>query len=256
MLTWLWLLLYCTPISPGTASVFPPPNAIVVTDEKTVTLAWNWPATKFRAQLLSGQTVICSEIVEGNRWAVPVQVGEVYSWRLTPMGQSQPPMEAQFRVSNQFEHRCDGRSASRGRDGTNGGQIRARLARNEAGINLWIAEGERSFHYVFAPNPPPRPFLISVRGGDGGPGQDGMEFDQEVKARGGKGGRAGWGGTVEISTKDMPWRKYLVIDVSPGTPGQGGKGGRYYRQGVLHSGPEGSAGQEGQAGQVMTSVEP
>jgi len=106
------------------------------------------------------------------------------------------------------------------------------------------------------PTRPPRPFLISVRGGDGGPGQDGMEFDQEVKARGGKGGRAGWGGTVEISTKDTPWRKYLVIDVSPGTPGRGRKGGRYHWQGVLRSGPEGAAGQEGQAGQVMTSVEP
>jgi hypothetical protein len=121
-------------------------------------------------------------------------------------------------------------------------------------MNLWIWDRETHRHFLFLEKG--KHFLISARGGDGGKGQDGIEFAEPEAARGQNGGSAGWGGMIEVTTRDAPWRQYLEMDVAAGEPGAGGQGGRYYRNGVLERAADGHPGQPGRPGRVVTAIEP
>ncbi|MBS2035251.1 hypothetical protein JST97_09690 [bacterium] len=245
MVKLLFLLLLAVPN-------YPPDQSILLTEEKVVTLRWHLPGRKFRVELLDGGVTVQSQVVESQSWQVGVRPGGQYTWRVTPVVGGQ--LVAHFTVAEKFEYRSDGRAGSPGKNGTNGGQVRVRLAKDEAGMNLWIWDREIQLHFLYLSSR--KRFLLSVRGGDGGKGQDGTEFEEPAAARGQAGGSAGWGGTVEVSTRDAPWRQYLEVDVSEGQPGAGGRGGRYYRNGVLERAPDGHPGQSGRAGRVMTAIEP
>lgn len=227
---------------------YPPDQSIVLTEEPSLTLRWKLPGRKFQVELLDGSGPPQSQVVETQSCVVAVRPGGQYTWRVTPLGAG--AMVGHFSVAEKFVYLSDGRAGSVGNNGTNGGQLRVRLAKDEAGMNLWIGP----LHYLFLDKH--KRFVISARGGNGGNGQDGTEFAEAEAARGGDGGSAGWGGMIEVTTRDAPWREYLEIDVAPGKPGEGGKGGRYYRHGVLEHGPDGRPGQSGRPGRVTTAIEP
>lgn len=248
------LLLLAVPLS-RQALTYPPDHSILLTRDSSVTVRWKLPGKKFRVELFQAGALVKSEVVETDAWPIAVSPGGAYFWRVTPLQVVDArPHGSHFSVAQQFEYRAQGRAGSPGKNGTNGGQVRVRLARDSAGMNLWIWERDRHFHYLCL-DPQPR-FLISVRGGNGGQGPDGIEFDTPKKACGSPGGSAGWGGTVEITTRDAPWRDYLMVDVSPGEPGAGGRGGRYYWQGSMERAPDGEPGQPGRPGRVVTLIEP
>lgn len=231
---------------------YPPDQTILLTQEPVVTLRWNLPGRSFRVELLEAGGSLQSQVVGAQSCDVAVRPGGKYTWRVTPLGGS--PLVAHFSVAEKFEYRAEGRTGAPGKNGTNGGQLRARLAQDESGMNLWIWDRETPLHFLWLDKR--KRFLISVRGGDGGKGQDGIEFGEAAVARGQAGGSAGWGGTVEVTTRDAPWRQYLEVDVAAGEPGEGGKGGRYYRNGVLERGADGQPGQPGRPGRVTTAIEP
>ena len=233
---------------------YPPDDSILVTRESEVTLRWKLPGGKFRVELIEGGQVR-SQVVESDRWVVGVRPGGHYSWRVTPLqATGVGPALSHFSVAEQLQYQAQGRAGSPGKNGTNGASLRVRVARDEAGLHLWIWDGEKQFHFVGLDKQ--TRFLISARGGQGGSGQDGTEFDRPELAGGGPGGSAGWGGNVEITTRDVLWRDYVTIDVAPGEPGAGGKGARYYRQGVVEHGPDGPPGQPGKPGRVVTVIQP
>ncbi|MBX3171070.1 MAG: hypothetical protein KF760_26920 [Candidatus Eremiobacteraeota bacterium] len=231
---------------------YPPDQTILLTEESSVTLRWQLPGRKFRVELLDANGPLQSQIVDTQSWAVGVRPGGQYTWRVTPVGARS--FVSHFSVAEEFAYRSHGRTGSPGKNGTNGGQLRVRLAQDEAGMNLWIWDRETHLHFLCLDKH--KRFLISARGGDGGKGQDGIEFEEAEAARGQPGGSAGWGGTVEVTTRDAPWRHYLVVDVAPGEPGAGGQGGRYYRHGVIERGADGLPGQPGRPGRVITVIEP
>ena len=244
----LKLFLFLLLASPG----YPPDQAIVLTEETDVTIRWKMPGRQFRVELSEAGGSVSSQVVEGSSWTVAVRPGGQYTWRVTPLGGR--VSVSHFSVASNFAYRSEGRTGSSGKNGTNGGQLRVRLAQDEAGMHLWIWDADKQFHYVGLDKR--KRFLISARGGDGGKGEDGVEFAEPAAARGQAGGAAGWGGTVEVTTRDAPWRQYLEVDVAPGEPGAGGAGGRYYRNGVLERGANGLPGQPGRPGRVVTLIEP
>ena len=231
---------------------YPPDQTILLTQEPVVTLRWNLPGRSFRVESLEAGGSVQSQVVDAQSCVVGVRPGGQYTWRVIPLAGS--PLVAHFSVAEKFAYLSQGRTGSPGKNGTNGGQLRVRLAQDEAGMNLWIWDRETHLHYLWLDKR--KRFLISVRGGDGGKGQDGIEFAEAAAARGQAGGSAGWGGTVEVTTRDAPWRQYLEVDVAAGEPGAGGQGGRYYRNGVLERGAEGQPGQPGRPGRVTTAIEP
>lgn len=241
------LLLFLLLAVPG----YPPDKAILLTEETSLTLRWKLPGRQFRVELLEASGPVQSQLVNTQSWTGRVRPGGQYTWRVTPVGGS--PLVSHFSVAEKFAYQSQGRPGSSGKNGTNGGKLRVRLARDEAGMNLWIWDGPSQLHYLYLDQ---RKFVISVRGGDGGKGQNGIEFAEAQAARGQPGGAAGWGGTVEVTTRDAPWRQYLDIDVAAGEPGPGGQGGRYYRNGVLERGADGQPGATGRPGRVVTAIEP
>ena len=241
----LFLLLFALP-------GYPPDQTILLTQEPSLTLRWRLPGRTFLVELLDANGPLQSQVVDGQSCAVAVRPGGRYTWRVTPVGAS--PFVGHFSVAEKFEYRSHGRSGSTGKNGTNGGQLRVRLAQDEAGMNLWIWDRETPLHFLFLDKR--KRFLLSARGGDGGKGQDGIEFVEAEAARGLPGGSAGWGGTVEVTTRDAPWRQYLEVDVAAGEPGAGGQGGRYYRHGVIERGTDAQPGQPGRPGRVITVIEP
>ena len=230
---------------------FPPDQTILLTQEPVVSLRWQLPGQKFRVELVDFNGSLQSQVVDRPVCEVQVRPGGQYTWRVIPLAGS--PLVSHFSVAEKFEYRSQGRPGSSGKNGTNGGQLRVRLAKDRDGMNLWIWDRDSLLHYLFVDR---KRFLISARGGDGGNGQDGVEFAEPAAARGQAGGSAGWGGTVEVTTRDAPWRQYLEVDVTAGEPGAGGKGGRYYRNGVLERGADGPPGQPGRPGRVITGIEP
>lgn len=230
---------------------FPPDQTILLTEESSLTLRWKLPGRKFQVELVEAGGPLQSQVLNQPSWTVRVRPGGQYTWRVTADGAR--PWVSHFSVAEKFAYAAQGRTGSPGKNGTNGGQLRVRLAKDEAGMNLLLWDRETALHYLFLSK---RKFTISARGGDGGTGPDGVEFDTAEAARGQNGGGAGWGGTVEVTTRDAPWRQYLEIEVAPGEPGAGGKGGRYYRNGVLEHGTDGRNGQPGRPGRVETAIEP
>ncbi|MFN8611477.1 MAG: hypothetical protein U0931_28280 [Vulcanimicrobiota bacterium] len=237
-------LLFCLWMALPT---YPPDQAIVLSEDSRLTLRWNVPGRSFRVELWEAGGPVQSQLLEQSSWTVSVRPGGDYIWRVTPLGAR--PSQNHFSVARDYAYHADGRTGSPGKNGSNGGQLRLRLAQSE----LWIWDRERQLHFVGLDQR--KRFLISARGGDGGKGQDGVEFAEPEAARGQAGGAAGWGGTVEVSTRDAPWRQYLEIDVSGGEGGTGGQGGRYYRNGVLERGADGAPGAAGRPGRVLTTIE-
>lgn len=231
---------------------YPPEQAILLTEETSLRLHWKLPGRRFRVELLEANGPAQSQEVEGQSCLVRVRPGGQYTWRVTPVGAG--VSVGHFSVAEKFAYSAQGRAGSAGKNGTNGGQLRARLAKDEAGMNLWIWDRETRLHFLWMESR--KRFSLSARGGDGGKGQDGAEFGEAEAARGQAGGAAGWGGTVEVTTRDAPWRQYLEVDVAAGEPGAGGQGGRYYRNGVIERGADGRPGPPGRPGRVVTAIEP
>jgi hypothetical protein len=248
-----WLLLALPQWPPG-AALYPPDQVIVLHRSPEFRLRWRLPGTKFRATLHEGERLKMTSTLSQSEWKVPVRPGAPYTWTVTPL-QEVPPKTSthHFRVAPVLEYHSRGRDGGPGETGSSGGQVQAELRRDEAGMNLFVTERKRTLHYLFTE--PGSRFLISARGGLGGAGVAGKSFKSLAECVGGRGGAGGWGGSVRIITHTVPWRQYLDVDVSAGTPGEGGMGGEYYNDEDLTRAPDGSPGQPGRAGTIQTVIE-
>ena len=240
---------------------YPPEGAVLIfQDANEVTLRWSLPRGQFTAELWSGGSLRMQQPLQEGSWTVPVERGRTYGWILR---NSQGIFrQGRFGVANELSFSVNGRDGQPGapgpngrpgHPGINGGQIEAELQRDQAGMHLRIRSQGRNEHYLFAE--PGVHFQISAKGGNGGKGADGDDFRGYKFAVGRAGGAAGWGGNLKITTYNAPWREYLDVDVSAGTPGAGGKGGKYrISADQERTAPDGPAGKPGQGGRVDTRL--
>lgn len=198
--------------------------------------------------------------------SISLSPGQRYTWRAYTG--SQMVNSATFEVSDRFEYRSLGRDGENGvrdrtpqdgKSGTDGGNLQVDLARLGPNLNLEIREHGQVHRYLLADTD--HKFLISVRGGAGGKGSDGLDQQGEDLAAAGNGGASGWGGHIEMTVHQIPWREALELDVSAGTPGAGGHGGQ--DQGTDMDGkhldrkyPDGRPGVCGHPGTINTHIQP
>lgn len=245
--------------SPG---VFPPEGAVLIMRSSMLTLRWKLPRGAYTAELWSQGTKRSEEVVSDGTWTVMVDEGQRYGWILR--NSSGIYQQGRFAVAGDLSFTANGRDGTPGRPGpaggpgqpgTNGGQVEAELKRDEAGMHLRILAQGTNLHYLFV-DPDVR-FAITARGGNGGDGAAGDDFRGYQAAVGHDGGAAGWGGSVKITTYNAPWRQYLDVDLSPGTPGAGGKVGKYRVLSTQEEvAPDGKGGKPGQGGRVDTRLGP
>ncbi|MBS2035969.1 hypothetical protein JST97_13350 [bacterium] len=258
----LFLLLSASASTlPGAApEVYPPNGAVLLQRSAEVTLRWKLPRGQFTAELWSEGNKVTETALADSSWSVPVQRGRHYGWILrTPQGVHS---QGSFSVADELSFTANGRDGAPGRPGpaggpgqagTNGGQIEAELRRDEAGMHLRIHTQNQNLHYLFADTG--LRFKITAKGGNGGKGANGDDFRGYQSAVGRDGGAAGWGGNLKITTYNAPWRDYLEVDLSAGTPGGGGKGGQYYSSdSTAQTAPDGNPGKPGQGGRVDTHL--
>ncbi|MBS2038489.1 hypothetical protein JST97_26150 [bacterium] len=202
----------------------------------------------------------------GGEVSVSLSPGQSYAWK-TYSGDKLIE-SASFDVSDQFEYRSLGRNGedgirdrtpADGKAGTDGGSLKVDLSREGCNLKLQIQEQGRTRRFLLADRD--HKFLINVRGGSGGKGSDGLDQQGAAAAAAGNGGDSGWGGHIDITVHQIPWREALELDVSAGTPGAGGRGGS--DQGTSSEGqplhmkyPDGRPGRPGKPGTVTTHIQP
>lgn len=248
---------------PGTSSeTYPPDGAtLLMSKDSQVTLRWQLPRGQFSAELWNQGTRQMQTILKQPSWTVSVRPGESYGWILR--NHQGIYDQGKFSVAKELSFHADGRSGapgrsgrfpSRGEAGFSGGQIEAVLRRDSAGMHLYIHTRNQDLHYLFTE--PDLRFKISARGGNGGKGSDGYNMGRSYEdAVGRPGGAGGWGGYLKITTYNAPWRQYLDVDLSAGSPGAGGKGGKYYAAyDQVLTAPDGKPGNPGQDGRVETRL--
>jgi hypothetical protein len=247
-----WLLLLIPAGKGAPTAPFPPNRAILVQQDYRIPLRWSIPGKRFRLRVFREGQLWRDEMVDGQEFFLHAQRGVPYKWSVeSTIGKAK--FESEFILASAFEFRRDGRNGGPGQPGSNGLQIQAELKRDSAGMNLYLRYRQEQYHFLLLE--PEVPFVISARGGDGGKGLPGRDETATSYATDGKnGGNAGWGGVVTIRTHDTPWRKYLVIDVSPGQPGEGGSPG--YSRDPERSPSSGQSGKPGRPGKIHTQVGP
>lgn len=274
----LWLVLCTLPVLPKPLGVVPPKGCVVVQSQQHLSLQWPNAARKPRLRVWYGKQPMVDESAPSGTFRLRVRPGVKYLWSVSNEAGRQAEW-LDFSVTDRFEVRVDGRTGDPGTStktatmGTTGGVLRARLSRDAAGVQLWILEGDQERHFLL--NEPEKRFLLSARGGDGGPGYEGEDERIYVHERpgrrpqqpahataGGNGGDAGWGGRVELQTNLPNWQDYLEVDLEPGQPGQGGKGGLYVGTevgsavGKTFYKDSGKPGKPGQRGQLRVTTAP
>ncbi|MBX3165759.1 MAG: hypothetical protein KF760_00050 [Candidatus Eremiobacteraeota bacterium] len=249
---WLWLAVPRLPVGPA---FYPPDDSILLQNSGQVQLRWTRPGKKFVVRFWQGE-VLQSQVTTTERsFPVSVESGGTYLWSVQSTAGG-PVENHAFSVAGSFAYHSDGRSGTasdvRGLPGSNGGQLRVELVRDEHGMNLYIVERQASRRYLFCE--PGLRFLITARGGNGSDGAAGRDFSSHPQ--GYDGGAAGWGGNIRVLTRNAPWRDYLDLDVTPGQAGRGGRGGFYQDGDDIVQAPDGAAGRPGQGGRVDTRLEP
>lgn len=210
----LWLFSSCGPVF-GQAGLFPPDGCILLTEQSSVILRWPASSSSYRLELTQDGRLQSTFDLATTSIAVPVKPGGHYHWSVTPKrGQ---PLSGTFSVSEEWEYHADGAEDS----GESGRNISVRLERLGDGMQMKLKCGRESRLYLFTS--PGRHFLLSSRGARGC-----IALSYEFQDLGGgdardpyPAGNGGWGGIIEILTKDAPWRDYLEVDVSPGKGGSG-----------------------------------
>lgn len=252
-IVWLWLAAPRVPVGPP---FYPPDESILLQKSDLVELRWGRPGRKFLVRFYQGDSLRAQVTTSERVFPVSVEPGGSYRWTVqTVPGQGSETH--QFTRASTFEYHADGRSAiasssRRGMPGTNGAQLTLVLERDLHGMNLYIQERRRRLRYLFCE--PGLRFLITARGGNGGPGSDGVPFS--LHPQGYEGGSAGWGGNLRVLTRNAPWREYLDLDVRAGQPGPGGRGAFYMDGEDIVQAPDGPQGRSGQGGRVDTLLEP
>ncbi|MFN8607475.1 MAG: hypothetical protein U0931_08085 [Vulcanimicrobiota bacterium] len=259
------LLLYLSGpglAQPGSALSPPGDGTILVTRQSALRFHWD---PGWRVELWNRGHMQALPTLDGEA-SFNVSPGQSYTWRAY-LG-TRLIQEACFSVTDRFEYRSQGRDgqngqrlkqAQDGKAGTDGGNLRVDLSRQGPNLNLLIEDQGRLYRYLLADQSPK--FLISVRGGCGGQGSDGLDQQGPQAAQAGNGGASGWGGHIEMTVHQLPWREALELDVSPGVPGNGGRGGQ--DQGTSSEGdpvhtkyPDGRPGAAGRPGTVTTHIQP
>ncbi|MFN8613255.1 MAG: hypothetical protein U0931_37300 [Vulcanimicrobiota bacterium] len=239
---------------------YPPDGCILLQHSHLVKLRGKFPKGDFRAELWRASKLVSSQVMKDSSWTVTADPGVDYEWKVF----EGPHLRSQghFMVAVEFifsADGADGRSGSagitsqEGAAGKNGGQIEGELRRFEDGMHLKLRAGNRQAHYLFSE--PGLRLEVTARGGNGGDGADGIAWHGRRPACGRKGGDAGWGGNLVITTYDAPWRDYLDVDLTPGRPGAGGRGAIWTPEtGDTAYAPDGPSGQEGMGGRVETRL--
>ena len=226
-------ILICACPAWSQPEVSPPDGTILLTERSSVTL--NWPAQGRAYQFVlwqDGRQIIQCPL-EANSLAVKVRPGSHYRWRVAVNGGKARVYE--FSVADRWEIHADGQDGF----GASGKNVAVRLERAAEGMRMHLECGAESKDYLFLSTG--KRFLITSRGGSGRDSQRSSSFYEYV-VPGRPAGPGGWGGNVEVSTRDAPWRTYLKLDVSGGS---GGAGSFEYVDGV-----------DGQPGRVITRILP
>lgn len=245
-----------TPLQP------PVSDSIVVT--RQAALFFCWPvSSNARVEFWNGGRSAVLEHPQLGTW-VPFSPNQNYAFRV--FEGTRVISTTTFRVVDHFEFHQDGRvgedavysgAPQDGKAGTSGGSVRLDLSRS--GANVWLELLAENEHLKLLLADPGSKILITARGGDGGRGSDGLDFKGPALAIPGNGGEAGWGGRIEVTVHQMPWREYLDLDVSPGRPGPGGRGGNdlgtsMSGRPLSNKAPDGRPGQPGQSGHLVTQI--
>ncbi|MFN8612940.1 MAG: hypothetical protein U0931_35705 [Vulcanimicrobiota bacterium] len=234
--------------------VYPPDGVILIQRSRQVTVRWDLPRGKYRAQLFCQGKRTALNYLQDPTWTVSVEPGQSYNWVLS-VWEKRTHYRGGFSLAQDFRYSADGQNGNPGRPGPdgadgqpgrNGGDLKVELRRQPNGMHLIVRNQSQLSEYLFAE--PGLRFTLSARGGDGGAGADGVNGYGLEMARGRDGGAAGWGGNLMITTYDCPWRDFLDIDVSPGRPGAPGKADPGYHV------ADGQPGKAGQAGRVQTHL--
>lgn len=229
--------LLCLLVGTVGADQFPPEGCILLTQQKSVTLSWTGALRGGHFALFEDGRSLMSFPFEGNHLAVPVKPGSSYGWRVTPRRGT--ARAGHFSVADVWQYKADAADGY----GEAGKKITIRLERIGPGMQMDLECGRDRKLYYFTGSD--RRFQVSARGGRGRPAEEYPFYDSwsEVQEDGTPAGPGGWGGLIEISTRDAPWRDYLELDVSPGLGGQG-------------SSSLPTPGATGKPGQVVTRILP
>jgi hypothetical protein len=183
-------------------------------------MRWDLPGKEFHLKIFREGKPFVDTRLKAKEFCLEAQSGLAYAWSVESLDQ-RGRLDSEFRLDTTFAFQRDARDGAPSRAGSNGPSIDIELYRDQLGVNLKVSCAREYQHFLLADASVP--FLISARGGNGGNGTDGRFVpEQQILTRGKDGGDAGWGGCVRIRTRDLPWRAYLLIDVSPGEPGLGG----------------------------------
>lgn len=221
--------------APAQSERFPPEGFILLTSQTSVTLEWPAISPKFQVELYEDDRLLGSYQVQNTRLAVPIRHGGRYRWSVTPAAGA--PMVGHFSVSDWWEYNADGADDY----GTNGKKIAIRLERAEHGMQMFLqCEADRK-KFIFLTRE--RLFVVTARGGSGAahPAAFYDANDPKTRVKRRKSGSGGFGGLVEISTRDTLWREYLKVDV------RGGRGG---------FGDAETEGRPGRPGKIITKILP
>ena len=238
---------------------YPPDGVILLQHSRQVELRGQFPKGIFRAELWRSGILVLSQSLTGSRWAVTVDPGKEYLWKVYDTKGLH--LEGRFQVAAEFSFSADGAdgrpgskgiTSQEGAPGEPGGQILAELRRYPDGMHLTLRTRKLNRHYLFVE--PNLHLAVSSRGGNGGRGADGLAWHGYNPAKGRKGGDAGWGGNLIITTHDAPWRDYLDVDLRPGQPGEGGRGAPWAPSVEHGYGPDGPSGRTGEGGRVETRL--
>lgn len=230
-------LLCLALIGPAAADLFPPDDCIVLTVRNSLTLSWPAAGSSQLLELYEDEKLLYRYPLAATSLAVAIRPGRRYRWSVTPKGR--PPLQSRFSVANHWGYEADADDGF----GASGKKVSIRLERADQGMQMWLQCGADRKRFFFASKG--RLFRVSARGGAGRNAQAYPFYDpwSEVQEDGTPAGPGGWGGLIEISTRDAPWRDYLEIDVSPGGGGAGS-----------HSLP--AQGEPGRPGRIITKILP
>lgn len=190
-------------------------------------LSWPSISPHFQVEFYENDSPLWRYPIQTSSLAVPIRPSFRYHWIVTP--EKGNPMRGSFSVADDWEYRADGVDDY----GTSGKKVMLRLERAQEGMQMELqCESERRLYLFLTPE---RLFRVSSRGGSGvtypASHYDRKDLTSRPKRR--PPGPGGYGGVIEVSTRNAPWREYLKLDVSGGRGGLGEPEGRPGRAGRI-----------------------